>query len=822
MAAPTNGGYGSGGVDPRDIVHSGGLDGITDFRVFRLRYPRRVSAEPRLLTDWFVQEVANAVVPGVCLVGQCKNAIIRTSPVTGILSSKRVLTCSGVYVLSDTNKVLENPLKNGAHNLFVNGFPANWKEAVQQALSASANSETVLEVHNKSEPSIIAPSPKKKLSVVPRKSLPEDKENISLEPSDDAHVDDAHADGAPVSNSASPVVGQLSEAAQKELREFNELSFILDDSKLLVPAEETSAKEKKNEAAARELPPARPNAFNNFFLDTSAADVINQSQVFDAGNDSRIATAQEGGLPADDLVDEAAPPASSGSNHSFTAEVDALCAKSLVSDSAESPAATAPPTQHRLSGSSTFMTVDEVLKTTPFYKRQSEPAAVQEVASPGTTRHSATEAAAEGMLTKRRNSYPHTDDSAKDSGKHAALSFITEMDSLVKESQSAQAAPACDRSITSNSSRQEEPAEFSLRAILKSKRSTLDSCNSSSSLLTAEPLSSKILANGAFSPTRRNSMDSTGRSRLSVDGASAARGSVAPGDNESELRAAHSSVISACLADSSVAVPRSKPAVQKPSASPAAASDDIKPNLSLLSTHIAAVKRSLPIKICITPSNTPEEQLSESPIEVSHAAQLPEPAEILGGFIPEAVDTSRHEEAQEAAKQLPAKDRRRTLSIDGAALRATTAKSPKKLPGRPPKLSPPAQVAEHSTDEDLLVVDEDVSSEVAEIPIRRSLSIEQAPKSPGSKRRSSVSTILEAINSSQTKSPRKKRRSVADADAIIVDDEELEEQPAARASVVAAESPADLEALETPQTDGRPKTSVKKKKRSGICRYIKK
>lgn len=127
-----------GNVDQNDIVHSGVLDGLQDYTVFRLRYPKRRTMRTRLLTDWYIQEASSGAAAHICLVGNYKNNIIRTSAVIDIQTNQRVVTANCVYILGKGCKVHEHDVGNGLNKLFINGFPFNWREAVHQAFNRGA------------------------------------------------------------------------------------------------------------------------------------------------------------------------------------------------------------------------------------------------------------------------------------------------------------------------------------------------------------------------------------------------------------------------------------------------------------------------------------------------------------------------------------------------------------------------------------------------------------------------------------------------------------------------------------------------------------
>jgi len=98
--------------------------------MYRLRYLRQENGKAKLLTNWYIQE--NICEPlRISLVGLCFDALIRTSPVVSIQSSRRVVTTNGVYLLGRKSSVMDHPLKCGRTAEFKNGFPKNWKELLE-------------------------------------------------------------------------------------------------------------------------------------------------------------------------------------------------------------------------------------------------------------------------------------------------------------------------------------------------------------------------------------------------------------------------------------------------------------------------------------------------------------------------------------------------------------------------------------------------------------------------------------------------------------------------------------------------------------------
>ncbi|KAI5176232.1 hypothetical protein PAEPH01_2257, partial [Pancytospora epiphaga] len=118
---------------PTDIVHNGGLEGITDYTVFRLRYAKKKNLPVRLLTDWYIQEASPRGEGRICIVGNYKENIIRTSAVVSIQSKRRVITANGVYILGTSTEVMSNVLPGNLQEHFTDGFPLNWKTLAYKA-----------------------------------------------------------------------------------------------------------------------------------------------------------------------------------------------------------------------------------------------------------------------------------------------------------------------------------------------------------------------------------------------------------------------------------------------------------------------------------------------------------------------------------------------------------------------------------------------------------------------------------------------------------------------------------------------------------------
>lgn len=123
--------------DSTDILHSGALDNLENYRVFKRRYPRRVSLPTKAISDWHLQETPFPRKPRntwICLVGVCEGERIRTSPIVSVISPRKVCTSDCIYVLGTCTRILEHPVR-GLERLFAEGFPSNWEELVKEAFS---------------------------------------------------------------------------------------------------------------------------------------------------------------------------------------------------------------------------------------------------------------------------------------------------------------------------------------------------------------------------------------------------------------------------------------------------------------------------------------------------------------------------------------------------------------------------------------------------------------------------------------------------------------------------------------------------------------
>lgn len=122
--------------DSTDILHSGALDNLGDYRIFRRRCPQRASLPTKAISDWHLQEIPFPEKPGnawICLVGVCEDVLIRTSPITSAINPRKVSTNNCIYMLGLSTRVLEHPVR-GLERLFTEGFPSNWEELVERAL----------------------------------------------------------------------------------------------------------------------------------------------------------------------------------------------------------------------------------------------------------------------------------------------------------------------------------------------------------------------------------------------------------------------------------------------------------------------------------------------------------------------------------------------------------------------------------------------------------------------------------------------------------------------------------------------------------------
>lgn len=115
-----------------DFIHSAAFKDVTDYTLFRRKYPRSRHLPVRILSEWYI-EVPDPNDPQICVVGLYKNMLIRTSPVRRTVGCRRIITNNCIYMLSDPSKVLENDVQNGLNKLFINGFPANWQSVLHEA-----------------------------------------------------------------------------------------------------------------------------------------------------------------------------------------------------------------------------------------------------------------------------------------------------------------------------------------------------------------------------------------------------------------------------------------------------------------------------------------------------------------------------------------------------------------------------------------------------------------------------------------------------------------------------------------------------------------
>lgn len=120
-----------------DILHNGELENLENYKIFRRRYPKRQTFPIRTITDWYIQEIPMVNKPNrlwICLVGIHKNTMIRTSPIISIINSKKVCSSNCIYVLGPKAQKKENEMR-GLGFAFESGFPDNWEELVEAALS---------------------------------------------------------------------------------------------------------------------------------------------------------------------------------------------------------------------------------------------------------------------------------------------------------------------------------------------------------------------------------------------------------------------------------------------------------------------------------------------------------------------------------------------------------------------------------------------------------------------------------------------------------------------------------------------------------------
>lgn len=121
-----------------DIIHSGGLENLSNYKIFKRRYPSKTSIPNRTISEWYLQEIpctTRKQSKWVCLIGTHKDTIIRTSPILSVLSKNKVCTCNCIYTLINPSKVLDHPFF-GVEGQFVDGFPSNWEEIIENAINS--------------------------------------------------------------------------------------------------------------------------------------------------------------------------------------------------------------------------------------------------------------------------------------------------------------------------------------------------------------------------------------------------------------------------------------------------------------------------------------------------------------------------------------------------------------------------------------------------------------------------------------------------------------------------------------------------------------
>lgn len=121
----------SGSVPQTDILNSGRLDGLPDYRIFRLRHPRFDTY--KILKNWSFKLVKDRGSYRVIVTGHINdNTLIQTSFIEKAIFDTVTTENGNVYKLQGF--VAEQPhnlFDNGLLNLFENGFPVNWQNIIQ-------------------------------------------------------------------------------------------------------------------------------------------------------------------------------------------------------------------------------------------------------------------------------------------------------------------------------------------------------------------------------------------------------------------------------------------------------------------------------------------------------------------------------------------------------------------------------------------------------------------------------------------------------------------------------------------------------------------
>ncbi|KAM0681654.1 hypothetical protein GINT2_000168 [Glugoides intestinalis] len=135
----------------KDLLHSGALDNLENYTIFRRRYPSKGGLPMRYITEWYLQEIPahnRAYSKWICLVGIYKDKVVRTSPIISIISPRKICTCNCIYTLGTTTKLLQHPFL-GVETRFFDGFPVDWEKIIESAFC---------QIHLTSSPKIIQAS----------------------------------------------------------------------------------------------------------------------------------------------------------------------------------------------------------------------------------------------------------------------------------------------------------------------------------------------------------------------------------------------------------------------------------------------------------------------------------------------------------------------------------------------------------------------------------------------------------------------------------------------------------------------------------------
>ncbi|KAI5149335.1 hypothetical protein ENBRE01_0840 [Enteropsectra breve] len=112
--------------EPADILQMGLLENLSNYKIFKLRYPKHQRMPTRELENWYVQIGVDKHEPRLYLIGNCGDKLIKTSPVLTVQTRNRVCTTNATYILkaqavpcADADSIL--------NDRFREGFPINWR-----------------------------------------------------------------------------------------------------------------------------------------------------------------------------------------------------------------------------------------------------------------------------------------------------------------------------------------------------------------------------------------------------------------------------------------------------------------------------------------------------------------------------------------------------------------------------------------------------------------------------------------------------------------------------------------------------------------------